>query len=104
LKLSKEAQKHMKEIQALENKYGLIVFRAGLTHLVDTGHSNFDDESVNDAIKQVMEKGEADKANGVRSIITPEFQCEILRCSAELAKISVWTLFAYIKKYVDVEL
>ena len=51
MKLSKEAQENMKEIQALENKYGLIIFRTGLTHLVDVGHSNLDDNSVDECIK-----------------------------------------------------
>ena len=35
--------------------------------------------------------------------MTPQFQCEILRCAAELAQFSPWTLFGYIKKYVVVE-
>ena len=104
MKLSKEAQKQMKEIQALENKYGLVGFRTGLTHLVDVGHGNLDDEAVDNTIKEILEKGDADKADGKISIMTPEFQCEILRCSAELAKFSVWMLFAYIKKYVEVEI
>jgi len=28
----------MKDIQNIENKYGLVPFRMGLTHLVDVGH------------------------------------------------------------------
>ena len=49
-----------------------------------------------------MAQGEADKENGKVSIMTPEFQCNILRCAAELGKYSPWTLFAYIKEHVVV--
>ena len=104
MKLSKEAQEKMKEIQALENKYGLIVFRAGLAHLVDVGLNNFDDDSVEEGIRQILKQGEVDKSNGVMPIMTPAFQCEILRCTADLAKFSPWTLFCYIKKHVVVDI
>jgi len=75
----------------------------GLTHLVDVGHQNLTKENVEEGIKQILVQGEEDKANSKRSFMTPEFQCEILRCAAELAKFSPWTLFGYIKKYVVVE-
>ena len=102
--LSKEAQGHMKEIRELENKYGLVQFRFGLSHLVDIGHSNFTDEAVEEGIKQITAEGEKNKAEGVRTFMTPDFQCEVVRCSAELAKFSIWTLFAYIKKHVVVDI
>jgi hypothetical protein len=104
LKLSKEAQVKMKEIQALESKYGLIIFRTAFGHLMDIGISNFDEESVQEGIKQILEQGEADKTEGRIPIMTPKFQCEILRCSAELAGFSIWTLLAYVKKHMVIEL
>jgi hypothetical protein len=84
----------------MENKYGLALFRMGLTHLVDVGIRHLTDESVNEAIKQIKARDEADKANGVVNIMTAEFQCEIVRCAASLAKFSIWELFAYIKNHV----
>ena len=33
-----------------------------------------------------------------------EFQCDVLRCAAELTAFSICTLFAYIKKYVVVDI
>ena len=93
----------LKAIGALENKYGLILFRMGLTHLLDVGHRNLDDEAVEDGIKQIMDQGEEDRANGKMSVMTPEFLCNVLRCAAELAQFTPWTLFAYIKKHVVVE-
>ena len=89
-------------IKNVENKYGLILFRMGLTHLVDVGYRNLTDENVEETIKQIKVQGEADKAEGKISVMTPEFQCEIVRCAAELAKVSIWTLFAYIKKHLDI--
>lgn len=94
----------MKEIRNIENKYGLVLFRMGLSHLVDVGHRNLTDENVVESIRQIMVQGEEDAANGKISVMTPEFQCEIVRCAAELARFSIWTLFAYIKKYVEVSI
>jgi len=90
------------EIRAIENKYGLALFRMGLTHLTDVGIRHLDDENVNEAIKQITANDKADKANGVVTIMTAELQCEIVRCAASLAKFSVWELFAYIKNHVAI--
>jgi len=90
------------EISAIENKYGVALFRMGLTHLADVGVRHLTDENVDENIKRIMANGEADKANGVVTIMTAEFQCEILRCAAELAKFSIWELFAYIKNHVAI--
>lgn len=94
----------MKEIRNIENKYGLVLFRMGLSHLVDVGHRNLTDENVRESVEQIMAQVEEDAANGKLSVMTPEFQCEIVRCAAELARFSIWTLFAYIKKYVEVSI
>jgi len=91
-----------KEISAIENKYGLALIRLGLTHLVDVGIRHLTDENVDEAIKQITANEETDKANGVVSIMTAEFQCEIVRCAASLAKFSVWELFTYIKNHVAI--
>lgn len=90
----------IKEIKNLENKYGLVLFRMGLTHLMDVGIRNLNDDNVEESIQRIIAQGEADKANGIVPIMTPEFQCEILRCASELAKFNIWDLFMYIKKHV----
>lgn len=92
----------IKEISNVENKYGLVLFRMGLTHLVDVGIRNLNDDNVEESIKRIIAQGEEDKDNGIVPIMTPEFQCEILRCAAELAKFSIWDLFMYIKKHVAI--
>jgi hypothetical protein len=98
----KQVSSKMQEISAIENKYGLVLFRMGLTHLVDVGIRHLTSENVNENIRQIEAKGDADHANGVVTVMTAEFQCEILRCAAELAKFSVWELFDYIKKHVAI--
>jgi hypothetical protein len=95
-------QENIRAIRNIEDKYGLVLFRMGLSHLVDVGHSNLGDDAVEEGIRQIMAQGEVDKAAGKMPIMTPEYQCEILRCAAELAHFSIWTLFKYIKKYVVV--
>ena len=90
------------EINAIESKYGIALFRMGLTHLVDVGIRHLTDENVEENIKRIMANGEVEKANGVVNVMTAEFQCAILRCAAELAKFSVWDLFAYVKKHVAI--
>jgi len=88
-------------ITAVENKYGLVLFRMGLTHLVDVGVRHLTDENVEASIKQILDEGEANKTKGT-PVMTPDFQCNIVRCAAELAKFTIWELFAYIKKHVVV--
>jgi hypothetical protein len=51
-----------------------------------------------------MAKGEEDQANGIVTVMTAEFQCEIIRCAAELANFNIWELFAYIKNHVAISL
>lgn len=92
----------MNEIAKLENKYGSLLFQMGLTQLVDVGVRHLPDDNVEASIRQIIAEGEINKANGVITVMTPEFQCEIVRCAAELAKFSIWDLFAYIKKYVPI--
>jgi hypothetical protein len=94
----------MNEIRNIEDKHGLVAFRMGLTHIFDMGHRHMDDEAVAEGVKQIIAKGLEDKANGKNPVMTPEFQCDILRCAAELAQFSIWTLFAYIKNHMEVKL
>ena len=93
---------NVKEIENLENKYGLVLFRMALTHLVDVGVRHLTDENVEESIKQITAKDEVDKAKGVIPIMTAAFQIEIVRCATELAKFSIWDLFYYIKNHVHI--
>lgn len=97
-----EMNENIKDIRNIENKYGLVLFRMGLSHLIDVGHRNLTEENVEECVQQIMAQGEEYRVNGKIPIMTAEFQCEVVRCAAELAQFSIWTLFAYIKKHVEV--
>ena len=93
----------MREIRNLENKYGLALFRIGLTHLIDVGVRNLTDENVEAGIAKIMaEKGTDNESTG-NPIITPEFQCHILRCARELAQFGIFDLLRYIKRHVVID-
>jgi hypothetical protein len=94
----------LKDIRAIEDKYGLVPFRMGLSHLVDVGIRNLTDENIEETFKQIKAKNEADIADGKIPVMTADFQCQIVRCAAELSQFSPCTLFAYIKKYVSVSI
>ena len=97
-------KEQLNAIRKIEDKYGLVCFRMGLTHLVAVGYDNLtDDDVIAENIKLIMARGEEEKASGKIAVMTPEFQCDILRCAAELATFSIWTLFAYIKKHVNTD-
>jgi len=102
--MNEEALTNMKELRALENKYGYIPFCMALTHLFDKGYGNFNEKFVEEGFKAILAEEEADKKNGTRSFVSPDLKRGILRCCAELAKYSILTLFAYIKEHITVDL
>ena len=95
-------EEKLKEITAIENKYDMALFRMGLTHLVDVGVNHFTDSNVEADITQILVQADEDKSKGVTPTIAPDFQCDIIRCAAELSKFSIWTLFLYIKKHIHI--
>jgi hypothetical protein len=90
----------MQRIRNIENKYGLIIFKMGLSHWADVGSRFLTPENIEESRKQIIAQGEIDKAEGKLSMMKPEFLCEVLNCAAELSIFSIWTLFKYIKEYV----
>ncbi len=92
----------MYAIRAVEEKYGNVTFRMGVSHLFDVGSGNLISENVEEGFKQIHCEYEANKANGRTTFMTPEFQCGILRCAAELSIHSVWDLIRYVKSYMDI--
>jgi len=91
----------MKEITAVQDKYGLAVFNMGLTHLMDVGVRHMTDENIEAGINRIL--AEANNPNSGTPFITPKLQCGIIRCAAELAKFSIWELFAFIKKHIFIQ-
>ena len=104
MNLSEEAKSNIKRIKEIETKYHFMVFRMAVVNLIDMGYRNIDDNIVENGIKQIMEQSEQTKDDDKQPIITPDFQCEILRCSGELAKFSILTLLVYIKIYFHIDI
>jgi hypothetical protein len=102
--MSNEGLRNIKEIRALEIKYGYVPFCMGLTHLFDSGVSNFNDAFVEEGFKAILAEEEQNKIDGKTPFMTANFKREILRCSAELAKYEILMLFAYIKKHITVDI
>ena len=94
---------NIKAIQSLENKYGFVLFRMALTHLVNVGVRHFTDEDVEESIKQIIVEDEQIKTTGGVPIMTVEFQSDIVHCAAELAKFSILDLFLYVKKHIHID-
>jgi hypothetical protein len=93
---------NLEKIRALENKYGLVLFRMALTHVVDVGVRHFDADNMAEAIAQIEQKEKESQASGTIQVMTPEFQCAIVRCAGELATFPIWDLFAYVKRHVHI--
>ena len=102
VKYNKNLYTKLKQIQAIENKYDFVVFRAGLTHLFDTGHNQFNDDFVEKSLAGIIAEEESAKANGKTLFMSADFMRAILHCAAELANFSILTLLAYVKKHLVV--
>ena len=91
----------LNEIRNVEDKYGLMIFRMGLTHLIDVGIRNLSDEDVVAThINQILAQGKEDRDNDLTPFLSPEIQSEILGCASVLAMFTPWALIAYIKAHV----
>lgn len=86
----------IKAIKNIEDKYGAVIFGMALTHLVDMGVRHLTAFNFNEEVKQINEENEQ------YSLISAEFQIEIVRCATELAKFDIWDLFYYIKCYLQI--
>lgn len=81
-----------RKIKAIEDKYGLMIFRCGLTHLFSCGAQTLSDTEEVTACKVKIEN-----ETPPNSIMTAGFQCGIIDCAVELADVGVWDLFRYIR-------
>ena len=86
-----------KELKEIQKKYGENIFRLAITHLIYVGIEQFSKMDI-DAI---CEKARHDTPNN--SIMTGEFQADILRCAHAICKYSVDDLLRYIKTDMNME-
>jgi hypothetical protein len=90
----------LRDIRALEDKYGLALIRMSLSHLMDVGIKHLTDLDIEETEKFIQAYDVMERTNGVLPVMSVDFQCQIIRCAAELAQFSPLTLFMYIKKYI----
>jgi len=84
-----------KKLKKIQEKYGEDIFRLAITHLIYVGIEHFSKMDI-DAL---CEKARRDTPDN--SIMTGEFQADILRCAHEVCKYSVDDLLRYVKTDVS---
>ena len=83
-----------KEIEAIRNKAGEMMFRMAVSHLMDVGIRNLTEETVEDTCKEIMQEDDS------KAFITNEFKCDLVRTAYELALVSHIDLLVYIQREV----
>lgn len=86
----KESEKIIEKIHRRDE----MLFRMAVSHLIDVGMRNLSDEDVNETCEEIMKQDDS------KLFMTNEYQCDIVRTAAELAKINHIDLLIYISKYV----
>lgn len=98
IKTNKNKSPRYRSIKAIEDKYGLMAFRCGLSNLVSCGA-----QALADTEEVIKAKAEIQINTPVNSIMTADFQCDIIDCSVDLSGIDVWDLFRYIQTDVVID-
>lgn len=82
----KEASQMLSEMQRSNE----VLFRMAISHLMDVGIRHLTDKNVEYTCKEIM------KQDDHNSVLTNEFQCEIVRMAAKIATIEHTLVLAYI--------
>lgn len=85
-----------KTVKEIQRKYGEQIFRMAITHLFDVGVKHLKNADVEKTCQEIL------KTTPKNSILTPELSADILRCSVELAKISIWDLLKFVKTDIEI--
>lgn len=83
-----------KKIEAIRNKVGEMMFRMGVSHLMDVGIRHLTEETVEETCNEIMQKDDS------KTFMTNAFQCSLVRTAYELAQISHIDLLVYIQREV----
>lgn len=87
----KEAAKILRKMQS-DNE---LIFRMAVSHLMDVGIRHLTDENVEYTCEKIMEQDDS------KAFMTNEFQCEIVRTAAKIAKIDHTYVLSYIAKNIE---
>ena len=71
-----------------------ILFRMAISYLMDTGIQHFTEENVTRTCAEIMKQDDS------HSIMTNEFQCELVKTAAEIAKLDHIHVLTYIGREV----
>lgn len=82
-------------INSLRRKYGEMIFRMSISHLMDVGMRNLTPELVEEA------KAEITKQDDSKSFVSNKLLCDVVECAGELAKINAIDLLVYIGRNVE---
>ena len=83
-----------KKIDKIRDEYREIIFRSGISHLMDVGIRHLDKEIVEETCKEIMQEDDTNH------LMTNDFKCDVLRCAYELAQVSHIDLLVYIQREV----
>ena len=87
----KEAAKELRAMQCSNE----LMFRLAVSHLMDVGIRHLTDENVEYTCKEIMKQDDS------KAFMTNEFQCEIVRTAAKLAKFDHTYVLAYITENIE---
>ena len=87
-----------KQIDAIRNKYGELMFRMAISHLMDVGTRNLTEELVKETCEKIMQEDDS------KAFMTNGFKCDLIRAAYELAQVSQINLLVYIQReiYYDI--
>ena len=71
-----------------------MMFRMAISHLVDVGIRNFDEENIENTCKAIQKEDDS------KSFMTNSYKCDLVRMAGELAKIDHIHLLVYIQREV----
>lgn len=72
-----------------------MLFRMSISHLMDVGMRNLDDESVEKTCEAILKEDDS------KSFMTNGYKCAIVRTASELAKVDHIHLLVYIQREID---
>ena len=83
-----------KTIEAIRNKYGEIIFRMAISHLMDVGSRHLTKENVKETCKEIMASDDSGQ------FMTNAFKCEIVQAAYDLTQVPQTDLLVYIQREV----
>lgn len=88
---------NIEKIMAIHRQHGELPFNMALQHLFDSGKLGFTEKAVTSA------KESTKKNASKNSIMTADYQSNLIDISYELSKFPTWDILLYLKLYVSIQ-